>query len=176
MSVDNTDRNEEAPRKRGRWGRRVLAGALLVGIGMVPGFALGAHQAVSWMWHGPKHMNFSPERAAERIDRRVEKVLSRVDANDEQKQKVAGIAKSALTDLVALGVNPWDARGKFVELLRADTIDPAALEALRAEQVGKIDAASKRVVTAVTEAATVLTPQQRKELTDRWERRHRGDR
>ena len=68
---------------------------------------------------------------------------------------------------------PWEARGKFVELLRADTIDPAAFETLRAEQIAKADAASKRVVQAMTEAASVLTVEQRRELTQRWEKQCR---
>jgi protein CpxP len=177
MTDNQTGEGQPArPARRWGWGRRVLVGALLIGAGMLPGFAMGAHQAAAWMWHGPKHVRFDPERMAERVDRRVDRMLSRVEATDEQKGKVSAITKAALTDLANLGVNPWDTRGKFVELLRADTIDPAALEALRAEQVGKLDAASKRAVAALTEAAAVLTPEQRKELTDRWERRHRRDR
>jgi protein CpxP len=177
MTDNHTEEGQPArPARRWGWGRRALVGALLIGAGMLPGFAIGAHQAAAWIWHGPKHVRFDPERMAERVDRRVDRMLSRVEATDEQKGKVSAITKAALTDLANLGVNPWDTRGKFVELLRADTIDPAALEALRAEQVGKLDAASKRAVAALTEAAAVLTPEQRKELTDRWERRHRRDR
>ena len=163
------------PARRWVWARRITVGVLLIGIGILPGFALGASHVAGWIMHGPGH-RFDPERMIERVDHRVDKVLSRVDATDEQKNKVSGIAKSAITDIAAMGVNPWDARGKFMELLRAETVDPAAFEALRAEQVGKIDAASKRAVSAFAEAAAVLTPQQRKELAERWERRHRRDR
>lgn len=176
MTDTQSDQGQPArPSRRWVWGRRVAAGALLIGIGVLPGFALGASHVAGWIMHGPGP-RFDLAHAIERVDHRVDKVLDRVDATDEQKSKVSGIAKAALSDLSAMGVNPWDARGKFVELLRADTVDPAALEALRAEQVGKIDAASKRVVSALSEAAAVLTPQQRKELTERWERRHNRDR
>ena len=101
----------------------------------------------------------------------MERVLSRVDATAEQRGKVSGITKAAISDLTAQGIMPWEARRKFVELLRADTIDPAAFETLRAEQISKADAASKRVVQAVTEAAAVLTVEQRRELTERWQKR-----
>ncbi|NJM34686.1 MAG: periplasmic heavy metal sensor, partial [Rhodomicrobium sp.] len=97
--------------------------------------------------------------------------LSRVEASPEQKAKVGTVIKTAVNDLAALGVKPWEMRAQFIELMRADTVDAAALEALRAEQLGKIDAASKRIVQAMTEAAEALTPEQRRELTDRWQKR-----
>jgi len=76
-----------------------------------------------------------------------------------------------MTDITNLGVHPLDARNKLGQLLAADTVDPAAIEALRVEQLGKMDAASKRVTQAMTEAAAVLTPEQRRQLIDRWQKR-----
>jgi Spy/CpxP family protein refolding chaperone len=64
-------------------------------------------------------------------------------------------------------------------LLSADTFDRAALETLRAEQVAKFDTASKRIVQAVSDAAGVLTVEQRKELVAKmgergWRGGHHG--
>ena len=73
-----------------------------------------------------------------------------------------------MLDLAKLGIDPRDTHEKFLTLLRADKIDPDALEALRVAQLAKWDAASKRIVQAVAEAAPVLTPAQRRELTDPW--------
>lgn len=178
--MTDTDRNMEnggpdqppASTRKRRWGGRLLIGALLVGLGMVPGVIIGAHKATAWVGHMAYTMKHDPERVAEHIDRRVQKVLSRVDATEEQKQKVSVAAKSAISDLAALGIRPGEARGKLIELMRADAIDPAAFEALRAEQVAKMETASKRLVTALTEAASALTPEQRRELTERWQKRH----
>lgn len=165
------------PGSKRRWARPVLVGALLVGIATVSGFAIGARSATAWMWHGGwhhyDHGYFDAEDAAEHVEWRVKRVLSRVDATQEQQDKVGAIAKSAVSDIAALGFTPGELRSKFVELLRADTVDPAAFETLRAEQVAKVDMASKRAVQAMTEAAAVLTPEQRRELTDRWNRRFR---
>lgn len=159
-------------RPRRRWGRRILAGALLVGLGAVSGFAIGkAHSLPGWAWHAMAHREFNAERVGAHIERRVDRVLSRVDATSDQKAKVSAVMKTAVGDLAALGVKPWEMRARVVELMRADTIDPAALEALRAEQIGKIDAASKRIALAMTEAASVLTPEQRRTLTERWTKR-----
>ena len=70
------------------------------------------------------------------------------------------------------------ARKRAVELLAEPTVDRAAIEALRAEQVARADAASKRLARALGDAAEVLTPEQRKQLAERIEemreRRGRG--
>jgi protein CpxP len=168
----------QQPRRRRRW-RGAITGVLLLSVGAIGGYAVGAAHGPWWILSAAAHGGFTPERMGKRIDRRVDRVLDRVDATQEQRDKVTGIFKSALGDVTALGVKPFEAREKFLTLLRADTIDPAAFEALRAEQISTADAASKRVVQALTEAAQVLTPEQRRELADRWERRgwrHRAHR
>jgi protein CpxP len=161
---------EQTGRGRRRW-RGVVFGVLLFAVGTASGFAVATAHGMPWWMLGAAHHRMDPERIAARVDHRVERVLSRVNATDEQRNKVSGITKAAISDLSALGVMPWEARGKFVELLRADTIDPAAFETLRAEQISKADAASKRIVQAVTEAASVLTVEQRRDLTERWQKR-----
>jgi periplasmic protein CpxP/Spy len=161
---------ERTVRGRRRW-RGAIIGAALFAVGTASGFAVATAHGAPWWLLGAAHHKLDPERIAARVDHRVERALSRVDATQEQRDKVSGITKSAIADLSALGVSPWEVRGKFVELLRADTIDPTAFETLRAEQIGKADAASKRMVQAVTDAASVLTPDQRRELTERWQKR-----
>ena len=41
----------QTPQPQRRWGRLLLAAALLLGLGGVGGFALGAHKASSFFWH-----------------------------------------------------------------------------------------------------------------------------
>jgi protein CpxP len=159
----------QSPRRARRW-RGALAGVLLLGVGAVGGYTAGSMQGPWWILSAAAHGHFNPARMEKRIDHRVDRMLDRVDATQEQRDKVSGIVKSAFGDVTNLGVKPWETREKFINLLRADTIDPAAFEALRAQQISSADAASKRIVQAMTEAAQVLTPQQRRELADRWER------
>jgi Spy/CpxP family protein refolding chaperone len=170
MALDNQTAPEMPQRPRRRWGRRLLAAVLLVGLGGVAGFAAGLHKASAMFWYGMHEMKHDPARVAEHVQSRVNRILSRVDASPEQKGKVSVIAKSAMTDLAALGIAPWETRSKFLALFRADKIEPEAFESLRAEQTAKWDAASKRFVQALTEAAEVLTPEQRRELTERMVR------
>ncbi len=161
------------PARRRAWGRRIAFGALLVGLGLVAGQAINNVYGEpgmfghGWHHHGP----FDPRRMAERIDHRVDRVLTRINATQEQKDKVASIFRSATNDVTGLGVHPWEMRQKLIQLLSADKIDTAAVEALRAEQVSKFDSASKRMVQAMTEAAEVLTPEQRHDLAQRFQER-----
>jgi periplasmic protein CpxP/Spy len=160
----------QTPKPQRRWGRLVLAAALLVGLGGVGGFALGAHKASSFFWHAMAPGKLTPEETASMVERKVNHVLSHVDATDEQKTKVSAIAKAAAADLTKLGFTPGEGRTKFLQLFRADKVEPDAIEALRAEQSSKWDAATKRIAQAVAEVAQVLTPEQRRELTERWYR------
>jgi Spy/CpxP family protein refolding chaperone len=164
----------QTPQPPRRWGRTVLAAALLLGLGGAGGFALGAYKASSFVWHVMEPGKLTPEETASMVERKVNHVLSRVDATDEQKTKVTAIARAAVADLSKLGFTPRESRTKFLNLFRADQIDPDAIEALRAEQSTKWDAATKRIAQAVAEAAQVLTPEQRRELTERWNRRVSG--
>jgi periplasmic protein CpxP/Spy len=161
----------QTPQPQRRWGRLLLAAALLMGLGGVGGFALGAHKASSFFWHAMGPGKLTPEETASMVERKVNHVLSHVDATGEQKAKVTAIAKAAVADLTKLGFTPGEGRSKFVQLFRADKIEPEAIEALRAEQSTKWDAATKRIAQAVAEAARVLTPEQRRELTEPWLRR-----
>ena len=169
-----------------RWGKRTLIGTLLLGLGMTAGAGLAVNAVQAHFWRGFDQQTMSTEEISNRVDRRVERILSRINGTTEQKQKIAEITKGAIGDLQTLGFAPGEVRGKVIELLGADTFDPAALETLRAEQVTKFDTASKRIVQAVSETATVLTAEQRKQLVQnignrgwhgrpRWGHGPRGD-
>ena len=60
------------------------------------------------------------------------------------------------------------------KLLLAPSIDRARIESLRAEQVKSLDEASKRLVTAIEDAAEVLSPEQRAALAEQMRKHHGG--
>jgi periplasmic protein CpxP/Spy len=162
----------EAPRGARRpSGKLILAAAVLFGLGGVGGFALGAHKAAPFLWHAMGPGKLTSAEMAEMVERKIDRALSHVDATSEQKAKVSAIAKAALADLDKLGFTPREGRAKFLALFRADKIEPDAIEALRAGQSAKWDAATKRIAQGLAEAAQVLTPDQRRELTEPWARR-----
>ena len=138
-------------------------------------------------WHGPGIMGgsmgrtFDPARAEERADRMVRHLAVEIDATGEQQEKLRTIVKGAVKDLVPLRDKAQAARQRAHQLLTQPNIDRAAIEAFRAEQVAQVDAASKRLTQALTDAAQVLTPEQRQKIGDRmgqrrgyWRGWHRG--
>jgi Spy/CpxP family protein refolding chaperone len=206
MTMNETPASPAQPPKRRRLRGFLYASALLIGGGLIgalvaaPSTVLGWHDHYGWSrddgprdrdgprWgrddHGPRGWS---ERRAERrerqaffpgrIERVVDRALDRVDASSEQRQKITRIAERTADDIFALREKHLDARKQLREVLAAETIDRTRLEALRAEQMQLADATSKRITEAVAEAAEVLNPAQRSELSrqlERWQRWRRG--
>jgi len=131
-----------------------------------PGFGRG------WgMWGGGQ---IDPARAEARVDRMVRHVAVEVGATGDQQEKLATIAKGLVKDVLPLRDKMIAARQQARDLLTAQTIDRAALEKLRAEQIAAHDAASKRVVQGLADAAEVLNPDQRKKLNELITARQNG--
>jgi Spy/CpxP family protein refolding chaperone len=107
------------------------------------------------------------------LERMLRHLYVEIDATEEQKQRLAPIVKEAARDLAPLREKFHATRTQAMQLLTQDRIDPAAIESLRAEKLRLADDASRRLTRALTEAAEVLTPAQRKDLATRLERRHR---
>ncbi len=152
------------------WKKRLGIASMLGGL-----FAAGCASAQGFGHHGRGDWGSNPERAEKMVGR----MLSRVDATEAQKKKVADIVKTALGDMKAIRDRHRDGRRATAELLSRPTIDRNALEVLRAEQIRLADEASKRMSAALADAAEVLTPEQRAKLAERMksrmEGRHRHD-
>src|SRR5205085_252061 len=112
-----------------------------------------------------------PAKVDEHLDRMLEHLYVEIGATDEQKQRLAPIVKQAAKDLLPLRETMRDARKKAFEVLTQDSVDRAAIETLRAEQLQLAEQASRRITQALADAAEVLTPAQRKALALRAERR-----
>ena len=98
-------------------------------------------------------------------DRMIRHLAIEIDATTEQQDKLRGIVRGAVKDLLPVRDKVLAARTTARELLTQQTIDRAAIEKLRADQIAIHDAASKRLVQAVADAAEVLTPDQRRKLS-----------
>jgi Spy/CpxP family protein refolding chaperone len=132
-----------------------LAGGVATGLG----FKALAHGR--WRGHGPVD-----------VERMLKHLYVEIDATEAQKQQLEPIARQAAAELAPLRERLHAARREAIELLTQERVDPAALEALRARQIGLADEASRTLSRTIAQAAEVLTPEQRKHLAARFARRH----
>ena len=150
-----------------------LFGGLLVGLGVK---AFG-NEGAGGPGHGWRHHGFDaadPESAKLHIEYMVKRMLVGTDASDAQRAKISEIVTAALTDLRPVHEQHQAARKAGLEILSKATIDRAALETLRTEQIGLADTASKRITAALADAAEVLTPEQRSAVAQRIQQHRSG--
>ena len=134
------------------------------GDGGGPGFGPGSRQGGGpGFWRGGPG-GFDPAFAEARADRMIRHLAVELGANAEQQEKLGIIVKATLKDVLPVRDKMLAARKQARELLTAEKVDRAALEKLRTDQIATHDAASKRLVQALADAADVLTPEQRKKL------------
>jgi periplasmic protein CpxP/Spy len=105
-----------------------------------------------------------------RVERMVDRLAWAVDASSEQKQKLAAIAQRTADETRGLRDHHLDLRNQVRDVLAAPTVDRGKLDALRAEHLKLAEEASRKITTALSDAADVLTPQQRADLARRLER------
>jgi len=112
-----------------------------------------------------------PAKLQQRVEKRVDKALSSTDASAEQKKKVADILQAAFKDLRPLRDKRIENRKAMEAALQAPTIDPARIEAIRAEQMKVADEASKRFTKALEDAGNALSAGQRQAFFKTWNER-----
>ncbi len=155
----------ETPKRRRRgWiiAAAVVGALVIVGAGKALVYAKGG-------WDG--HM--SPEEMADRIELGVKYALKETGATDEQRTRVTAILQATAADVHALAQEHKGFHKQLHEILAAETVDRARLEAVRAEGVSVADQATKRLAQGVADAADVLTPEQRAQLAERLHKRRR---
>jgi Spy/CpxP family protein refolding chaperone len=166
--------SEQKPRRRffKRAAIATLIGGIAAGIGITT-FAQGGGFG-GWRCGGFMAGPLDPARVDEHLERMLKHLYVEIEATDEQKRRLAPIVKQAAKDLLPLRERMHDARRKALALLMQDSIDRAAIETLRAEQLQLAEQASTHIARALADAAEVLTSAQRKELAMRVERHRRG--
>jgi Spy/CpxP family protein refolding chaperone len=155
------------PSFRRRFFKFAAAGAALTGLSGLA-WKAGAH--------GRQGGPIDPARLDEHLDRMLKHLYVEIDATEAQQQKLEPIIKQAAKELMPLREKVREARRQGMALLSAPSIDRAAIERLRVEQIAAADDASKRFVRALADVAEVLTPEQRKVVAARMARRRHGRR
>ncbi len=133
------------------------------------------HKA-SWSGHeGRKHRKrggwskLTDEQIEKRVDRFVKHVAIEIEATEEQTTKITTLLTSVAKNMRPVRLEFKEAGEQMKILLTAETVDRTAMEKVRAERVAKVDSLSKELMTAMADAAEVLTVEQRKVLAERVE-------
>ena len=148
---------------RRRFGRSlVIGGVLLAGVALGAGglAAAAAGKGFGFMPHGPR---------LERIQGFVRMALDSVGATSDQEAKVHDIVAKSFDELAPKPGDHDAFRKQVLDLLKAPTIDRAAIEKLRADHIAALDAKSKKLVDAVEQVADILSAEQRVKLADKAE-------
>lgn len=165
----------EAPARLPRRGRMILIVLFVVAAAGMAAFASSAFSqgfghGFGPPWHARWGQTFDPAAIEDRTDRMVRHLSIEVDATAEQQERLRGIMRSAVRDILPLREKAVTSRQRGRELLTQTTIDRAAIETLRTEQMALADQATRRVSQALADAATVLSPEQRRKIADRIDR------
>jgi|SRR5205814_4815193 len=174
--------NVTVPPRRGRRGTMaavIILVAIAAGVvGSVVTDAFG--QAAGWRMGAMMDGPFDPARVDRQVERAIKHMAVEADATTEQQTKLVAVAKAAVNDLLPLREKAMANRKQALALFTAPSIDRAAIERLRTDQMALAETASKRVAQALGDAADVLNADQRRTLTERleafghWRHWHRG--
>ncbi len=103
--------------------------------------------------------------------RHMQGMLDSVNATPDQRAQIQQIMKTAHDDLMAQHEAGKGLRQRSQAIFAQPNIDAAAAESLRQQMSAQHDAASKRMLQAMLDVSRVLTPDQRKTLSDRMAQR-----
>jgi Spy/CpxP family protein refolding chaperone len=144
----------KAPR-RGlrRWSWLMLALPLMLG-----GVAYNAANAYAFPGHG------DGAGQHERMQARLDRILSDAGASDAQKAQVKSIWANLGPQLKAARQQHMQIRQQIGQALAAPTIDTNAIEKLRQQSLQAIDNSSKLLTQGMVQTAQVLTPDQRQKV------------
>ena len=180
MSEIERDEFGSEPIEKQRARRRVFwlgVAAASVAAAVVSVIAIGGSSEASAMRglfgharHG--HGAHDAQAAREHAGLAAEWLLRSVDASDEQQARVREIVDASFAALAPLAEQHRAHHAELIELLGQPTIDRAALEQLRAEELALAEAASRTLTASLADVAETLSAAQRAELIELAQRFH----
>ncbi len=150
----------------GRRARFGIAGAGLVAAGALVGALATAAVTVSAHGGFRHHSAANVEEAREYAAFKVGRMLESVEATPEQSERVSAIVADLVETLHPLIRQHRQNRRALMQELARPEVDSAALETLRRAELELFETGSAELVSALSAAAEVLTPEQRQALIE----------
>jgi len=160
-------------RKRHLW-LLVLAVPVLLGAGFC---AVRAHAADDVFGFGPPGFGGggTPEQHKAFMERRLDKMLGMLNANDSQRTAIKAIAERMFAEMQPVHQQHQQLHDAMIAAFTAPTVDRAAVEKLRLQATSLVDQGSQVFSKGLLDAAQVLTPEQRQTLA-KFIQEHHGKR
>ena len=114
-----------------------------------------------------KHAKPTEAQIEKRTARMVERLTDGLDANAEQREKISALVTTFTKDVRPMRKQARKIRKDIEVLLLKDTINRDEVEKLRKERLAEIDRVTSKMTLAMVEVAEVLSPEQRRQLSDK---------
>ena len=121
--------------------------------------------------HHHRHSPMDAERMAEVRGKVMERIGSKLDLNEAQKQKLATLADKLQAQRAALVGKAGDPRAEVQALVAGEKFDRARAQALIDEKLRAVQTGSPEVLTAMADFYDSLNPEQQQKVRDFMQRR-----
>lgn len=122
--------------------------------------------------------SMSAEQYAQKRDKMVDKVASKLDLNEDQKKRLATLGDTLYAQRTALVGQTTDPRAEMKALVAGDKFDAARAQTLINDKTAAVQAKSPEVIAALADFYNSLNPAQQQKVRDYMDGRghwfHRG--
>lgn len=126
---------------------------------------------------GARHHEYgaqlSPEAYAQKRDKMVDRVASRLDLNEDQKKRLATLGDKVYEQRTALVGQTKDPRAEMKALVAGDKFDAERAQALINDKTAALNTKSPEVIAALADFYNSLSAQQQQKVRDYLEGRGR---
>jgi periplasmic protein CpxP/Spy len=150
------------------WIKRTLIGVFGASIlvGGLTACGTGGHRG------GHHGGDWSAERVTEMRGKVIDKVSSKLELNDAQKQKLGALADEMIASRTAFRGKDSDPRADFKAMVAGEKFDRTRAQALLDQKTQVVQGNGPKMITAMADFYDSLNPAQQKQVRERME--HRG--
>ena len=148
------------------WIKRSLIGLTTVTVALGGLTACGSR--------GDHARGWSDERITEMRGKVIEKVTSKLDLNEVQKQKLGVLTDEMLAARKAVKGDTTDPRADLKALIAADKLDRTKAQAMLDQKTQAVQGNGPKVLAAFGDFFDSLTPEQQKQVRDKLDKRGHG--